>query len=263
MKKVILSTILAGILASVASAADTQALTRTANKLILSQSKIILKINDIEDTLDKQSQTDSELSKKIEGVEKVVMKNKESIQVNKENIDFVTNKVETLSTQLTDVRKTAASAIVMSKETRDLLNRIETVSKDVEAKAKEVKTGTQKLESQTKGLSTNFTQINKKLVELEGIVNDHEKRISKLEKLAHDLSVQVKNNKDIEEGHYNELKEKINSMKIYYDAEIKVLKAKLEKTRPIVITKSAPATCENGDCKVDLEDESIIDNFLK
>jgi len=263
MKKIILSTILMGLIASSASAANTETLTRTVNKLILSQSKVILKINTVNDNLKKQDSEDKSLKKMIILNEEKIKSNTKNINLNKQGLDKNSKDIKNILSDLPEIKNTAAKAIVMSKDTRDILNNISKISKEVNLKAGEVSEKSKDINETTTKLKISIINIQSKVSSLEKSSLEYKNQIRSLNKEVKDLKNQIKNNKDIELNHYKELSQKIDSMKIFYEGEIKLIKAKMESLRPVVLMKDSNCGTDKVKCSTDIADQSVIDNFLK
>jgi len=262
MKKIILSTILMGLMASAVSAANTEALTRTVNKLILSQSKVILKINTINDNLRDQDSKDKSLEKDITLNKSNIKENRIIIDKNTENISKNEKDIKNILSDLPEIKNTAAKAIIMSKDTRDILNKISKVSEEVNLKAGEVSKKSKNIDKETEKLRISIINLQSKVSMLEKDSSDYKFQIDYLNKQIRSLRNEIKDNKLVETGHYNELSQKIKSMKLFYESEIKLIKAKMEGLRPVILTKTSNSL-NKAKCSTDIADQTVIDNFLK
>jgi len=211
MKKFTTAIIASALVASALSAANTQELTRATNKLILSQSKIILKLKDIENNSKTQTTLNSTTTAKILSNEKEIKELKKKVDLNSNNIEFNTEKIKAL------LKNDAPNTTTKS--------------------------------------DTNSTEANKLNKEFE--------------KLSQELNSYKENDKNQDNEIY-QLKNKLELMKLKCNAQVKnilkrisYLESRLNSLSGVSTNEMATECKFNCGEKIKLEDEKIINDFLK
>ena len=275
MKKTLLSITLLGLLgATSAFAADTQALTKATVKLIKSDSQTQSSLSRIYVDLEKQSNNDSKLSKEISDNGNLISSNSKKISDNSANISVNLKTLKALSNSFKSVSDNATKALLISQDTRTILNEISLLSSKVEKESLAVTKSTNKIDSKSKSLEENQSLLSAKVNLLEKMLKKSNKdilvnkiAIGNLESDIHSISESLKNIGVKNSGNYRELKESIKSMKIFYEAEISVLKAKLDRAKPVIVTpiNTFSKDCVNKKCSKLLtkDEEAILNEYLK
>jgi predicted nucleic acid-binding Zn-ribbon protein len=279
VQKSIITGILLGMVALTtnASAASIDSLTKASVKLIQLNNENNVRINNINDILEKQDSTDKELSEKISSNLDEINSLKTLTQTNNESISFNSDKLNSLETKLAETASKADKAAIMSSNTKKIVDELTKVSQNVKKTSsivyesnKEIGETFDKVSSDIEKNSAVLNSNTSSILEVKNDVAENNNSISSLNTKVADLEKVVNDNKIVSEGHYKELKEEIKTMKLLYDAEIKILKAKLDRAKPIIINSAPKRKIEglkdpNTTCAGELSesDEEILKGFLQ
>lgn len=237
-------------------AAENDSLTRATVKLIKNYHNLEQKINNIDSgNLDnghglKKAQSDiSSLNTETANMSNVL----------NSNVD----KIKNLETSVKNVSAVSNEAKTIASQTQELVNEMRSISGNFKAQTSEV-VGSAKVAYQKSAISE--TKVDSMGIALEGTSKEIKNTSAKVEDVSKRLN--ILNHAYAEHVKQNQLdvdvmNAKIDNMKQYYEAEIKVLKVKLDRTKPIyVIDKVAEKVdCSAGKCKDDSSDE-VINNFI-
>jgi chromosome segregation ATPase len=266
MKKNIISITLATLILGGSNllASDTTTLTKATVQLIKNYHSINTKVNNI-----------SNFSKS----------NLNKIESNKKEINKLNKSTNQINNDLKEIRNINNNQQNDIAKLYQKVNNAEEISKNAESTAFK----TQKLVNEMRGISSSFkdnsnkvvTSANtayKKSLKLEEKVNLMEKALkqnadtlnstkSLLATKSAELQKLQKEYKAFKEASrkkHEELESKIKSQEIYIKAELKILKAKFDRARPVyVIDKENTEDCTNGKCKeLSGSSDEIIKNFI-
>jgi len=273
MKKTIMSlvaaiSIVGGSTALMAS--DNTSLTKATVKLIKTHHAIENQMNNLaieNSATNKMIAEQSEAIKLINGqkleIDQDIKEVKGKIQANQTDISKIYNQME-------NIKKNSDITSTNSLDSRKIVTEMRTISKEFESKAEKSSETTKTLFKKINVISENFEQLklavmkaNEKSIQNKNII---EKNNISLEKLK-ESSAQKDN--DIKE-----LKSSMKSLQIRFNAEIKILKAKFERARPVYVTGQEPAEieetvtskndCIGGNCSEKGTDlDNTIKNYIK
>jgi chromosome segregation ATPase len=269
MKKNILSIITAGFLISGfltnAMASDTSSLTKATVKLIKENRAMA------QDVLSIQSQHDN-LNSKIEQ-NKVLIKNisdennqiigqfnsmKDQVQkvdststINSKSINELnnykissSNDLKTLDLRISELAK----KIGMSQENLEKINSNSSKTSNISVSTKqEVEQLKKEFEDFKKNASFNLTSLSKQTTGDNASIFELNKHLKTLE------------------GENKILKEQLENYKIFTDSELKILKTKLDRAKPVYFMqeKEVKAECTSGNCQNSNDVDDVIKNFIK
>ena len=268
MKKTFLSLIVAGALFGGATnlmASDTTALTKATVKLIKSYSDLEAQVNGISDhsnlNYDQLNQAKSSISKLESNL------NSTNDQLSKTNYKVLTNEknIQSLNNTLSKIESKADNAVDISNETKNLVLEMRGLSKDFKDQSGQVVSS-----AQTAYAKANIAETKTKAME-EAIRNDSAEtknnslRVKDLEQKLNTLSMNFEQYTSTNNKEKEELRSQLASQKIQFESEIKILKAKFDRARPVyVMNKQEPVSdCSNGNCKGNKEVDDVITNFIK
>ncbi len=227
MKKITLSSLIAFSLllgATSASAEDNTALTKAVVKIIKNQR---LMNENIASLNSNQANNDSKLS---DMSEKISLSNTE-IENTKKEIDTIKAIDSTQNAKLTAIE--------------ELVHKINANLNETSKKSVE-------LESHLKNVSAETNQA--KAGNIQGIKASNE--VIALNSQVNELKTELEQIKAV-------FKEQIEALKVVTTAELDMVKARIERSKPIYVIEDAPSGCKSGKCDSDENSDQIINEFLK
>jgi len=256
MKKIILSTIIAGLLSSALMASDTTALTRSTVKLIKAYHSIETKMNSIStsnlnnknDISTLQGRTNA-IDNRLNGIDDFISSNSGSISQNANNIRIVTEGVR-------DARLKAISAESLAKSNEAILLEVRGIKTKVLSTSDTAYTKANNLEERVILVETSLTEATRTAKTNEALISSIRDRVSILEK-------ELDLHKNLSDKRFEELEQKLVNAQLRFEAEARVLRAKLDRTNPVyVINREASKSCQDGNCGTVPEADQVIDKFL-
>jgi len=273
MKKIILSMTLIGLLGSTAlMAADTQSLTRATVKLIKANSETQVSFNKVFSDISNLQNSDLDINSKIVKSNSHIDSVESKSDMNGNNIIVNQKTISDLAGTFKAVEAKADKALITSEDTRRILSELSAVSTKVEEQSALTSKSNETMTAKTNSIENNVSATAKEvealrvalsIVDSRGVENSV--KIKALEKRIDMIGIDIANNEVRNFGRYEELSEKIKSMKIFYEAEIAVLKAKADRAKPIVLAPVNISGCATGKCENSLttDEEAILNEYLK
>lgn len=208
--------------------------------------------------------------------------NQEILNVNS-NIGDVNSKIEQDRVQIKNIREDHSVLLKDFNSIKGEIGKIQNLSINSTKYQKEIATLNERLNLLEKksGLSEqNIQKISKDNTEVSNatLVSQQELKQMRedLKRLNNNVDVtknqanidnstvtQILNKIAVIEGENKNLKASIDSQKSYYDAEVKALKTKLERTNPVIMVQEKEVPCKSGNCLKDADSDDIIKNFIK
>lgn len=257
MKKTILSIGLAAmLLGSNLFAAENDSLTRATVKLIKNYNNLEQKINNIDNG---NMDNGFSVKKAQESIDLIQKENTNTISVINENRD----KISKLEYSVKDVEKVANGAKSTAVETQKLVNEMRGISNNFKSQTNEV-VGSAKVAYQKSTI--NETKVDSMSVAVEKNAKETKENIRNISTLTTSLSAladQFNTYKFNTDKEIENLNAKINNSKMYSEAEIKVLKTKLDRTKPVYLLDktNSKLDCTGDKCQDD--SDKVINNFIK
>jgi len=267
MKKTLISLTLATLVLGTSNlmASDTTTLTKATVKLIKNYHNLNVEIDNINNFSESNLNKINDNNTNIEKLTQRVSKNETSISKIKQLDSERDSKIKRLFEETAQVKETAKKASDTAFKTQKLVNEMRGISNSFKKESNSVVNSATTAYQKSVKLEEKVSLLEKSL---ELTTNKLKSVESKLNKKSSDLA---KLNKDYEsfkvasEKKNEELDSKIKSLEIYYKAELRILKAKFDRARPVyVIDKETSVDCSNGKCnKTTGSSDEVIKNFLK
>lgn len=223
MKKIILSIVASAVISGSLMASDTTSLTKAVVQLIKDNHAINSNVNALSDR--EESSTES-MKLSITNLEAATKANADAIAAHDKLI------------------ATNGANIIGNK------SQIETLTARAASSDATINTAYEK----ATGSSTTATALDTTMIEQSKTVKLLADKVACLEDEAKQLAA--------DHQQQEELVAKLESTKVYLEAEIKILKAKFDRARPVYVVDQKSLDCTDGKCK-DTGSDDIIKDFVK
>lgn len=262
MNKIIKLSVIGVILTSGLMAADNTSLTRATVKLIQNQNEINKSISELRSLSGTTNELDLKQSNLIKINTEEINFNKTKLTNNENLINKLDGRYKLLVGDIAQVKSTAEKAIAVSNHTSRVLEELSKVSSIVKEKSEMVESATNTINLNTDDLKKSILEIDNILIKIGKLsetnsnkIDENTVKISALESQIRELKVDLEKQKIVTD-------EKINTLKTVYDSELNIMKAQLEKARPILISNSKVPVKAKNCVKVTEEEETLINKFL-
>jgi DNA repair exonuclease SbcCD ATPase subunit len=278
-------------------AADQDALTKAVVKLIKGYHELEMYSNQTHTQAQQNKIEIDKLKVRLTKDEKTfssgISKNKSNIEINKNNILENKGNIKKLQEKIDYIENTYKKANLMIIESKNQVFEANKILKELKEEFKKLKTQSdtslyksniseQKAELLIKSLGELSTNLKQQLMKQDQMLKNLKNRIDSMQEALNNKienqnymikklkdnfmaykQEQNKNNIKLAKTIEN-LKSQIDVMKTRYDAEIKILKTKFDRTKPVYILdeKVKLEKCKDGNCSKDQTDEETIKNFL-
>lgn len=232
MKKLLTTISITAALAIGAQAADTQALTKATVKLIKENANIHRTLNDHEKRLTKNRGDIDSLLKTTTLIQSDSEKLHGEDKILDDKISANKSDIQNIKLDIESLKNSSKVALAVAKDSKKAYEDLQKLKEEI---------------------------ANVKTMSGETIPG----RISNLEAMVAKIEKSLNEQKTKEANDYKELKELIKTNKMVVDAEIKIIKAKLDRAKPIVVNTLTDCPDEKCSIKVDKNDEEVLNDFLK
>jgi chromosome segregation ATPase len=261
MKKITLSLVLCAVLGGSLMASDTNSLTKAVVQLIKDNHSINSHVNALSDHADTDSKNIELNLANLEAHKKATADTLDShdkrISENKADITSSKAQIENLFEKIGKTESVANSASDTANQTKALVEEMRGISSDFKTQSGEMigsaKTAYEKssiVEEKTKSLEISVSDYTSRTKVAEEKIKVLESEVARLS-----LGLQKQ----------DEISSKLDSTKIYLEAEIKILKAKFDRARPVYVMDNEKSSldCTNGKCTETNDADAVIKNFIK
>lgn len=260
MKKITLSLALCALLGGSLMASDTNSLTKAVVQLIKDNHTMNSRINQMSDHGDNNTKqielnlagteaTKAATNEILDSHDKRINENKADTFANKNQIEVLFDKVAKTETMATSAESTANQTKALVEEMRGMNIDFKAQSGEMIGSAKTAYEKSTIAEEKSKSLEVSVTDYTSR-------TKIAEEKIKVLEAKVFDIETRLQKQ--------DEISSKLDSTKIYLEAEIKILKAKFDRARPVyVMDNEAPVDCTNGKCTETNDADAVIKNFIK
>lgn len=267
MKKTLLSLAVVGTLLGSTNlmASDSTALTKAVVKLIKANQALEGKVGGV----DKYSEINangvaknvvdiSKLDSDLKNTNKAAATLSSTVNNNKMNISDIQKKIGAIEVKADSAEKTAIETKNLVEEMRGMSNQFKTQSSNVVSSAKTAFKKSTIAEEKINILSKAVRDVSASSKINANAIKDLEAKLGDLNKSFD--SYKMSSSQKTEE-----LESQLASIKVYFEAEIKILKAKLDRARPVyVLDKEVAATdCTSGKCEGSEDINKVISDFIK
>lgn len=260
MKKITLSLALCALLGGSLMASDTNSLTKAVVQLIKDNHTMNSRINEMSDHGDNNAKqielnlVSADSFKKatnemLDSHSNRITENKTDIVASKNQIEILFDKVGKTEIMATSAESTANQTKALVEEMRGMNLDFKAQSGEMIGSAKTAYEKSSIAEAKSKSLEISVSDYTSR-------TKISEEKIKVLESKVFDIETKLQKQ--------DEISSKLDSTKIYLEAEIKILKAKFDRARPVyVMDNEAPVDCTGGKCSETNDADAVIKNFIK